>query len=383
MLFNEGHSINVAKDRCLNILYVDMKCSYCLDHCPANAISYNANGLDLNSDLCEGCGLCFQDCPTEVFTSGLWDETAIIYDIQKSGWSIIELFCGKHPAPFKKDSSQDRGAIQIPACLSAISRGAWYELGLNNKLELHLEKCETCSMKDTVSRIQFNISTASEWLYASGYTADISFITSDATGMTRRKFKAIESAVKVTSRRDFFLTFSKTIKSKAELISKKEQYSFKRNMNSLLPRWHTRLAETYLKDVRGKNETLHLAYWPIIKIKDNCSGCGMCIIVCPTKTLSITMEGETFARSFTSGLCIDCRLCQTFCPKKAIIRSREQIKTPFTPITLAIGSVNECNCCGKTIYNRMDNLCYWCKEEDKAEKNAMEHYRKLFLKTEE
>ncbi|WP_242869956.1 hypothetical protein [Desulfitobacterium hafniense] len=73
--------------------------------------------------------------------------------MEDEAWQGTEFFCGNHPAPFKKKKHQTRGAVQIPACLSTISRGAWYEIGLKTEIELHIEVCEECPMKEAISRL--------------------------------------------------------------------------------------------------------------------------------------------------------------------------------------------------------------------------------------
>ncbi len=376
MILNKGNSIKVAGKKCLNKFHNNVQCNYCLGHCPSKAIFYEDHKIFLDRDQCIGCGLCLQDCPTQVFSSNLWDETSIIFDIQQANWITTEIFCGKHVAPYKKESGEERGAIQIPACLSAISRGAWYELGLSTKLELHLEACEACPMQETINRLNHNIYIVSEWLEASGHAMDISFITQSSKGKTKKNLKAVKSALKVTSRRDFFLTIANKVKPHIESNTKEHGYGVNKNQESLLPGWHKRLAQVYTENMQESGE---LAYWPTIKKSSACRSCGMCNIVCPTKTLHNEVKGENFEQYFTSGLCIDCRICQIFCPQGAITRDREKVARPFEAISLYSGIVRECERCGYIVCGYASELCYWCSEEDKQNNDAMDYYRKLLL----
>ncbi|WP_410173311.1 4Fe-4S binding protein [Desulfitobacterium hafniense] len=66
---------------------------------------------------------------------------------------------------------------------------------------------------------------------------------------------------------------------------------------------------------------------------------------------------------FTSGLCIDCRVCQLFCPREAISRDREKVEKPFDVTCLFTAQGIHCERCDFATFASGDNLCYWCKEE--------------------
>ena len=54
----------------------------------------------------------------------------------------------------------------------------------------------------------------------------------------------------------------------------------------------------------------------IIK-KSNCSGCGVCVSVCPKQAISMQLDEEGFLYpKINKDLCIDCSLCNKFCPKE-------------------------------------------------------------------
>jgi Fe-S-cluster-containing hydrogenase component 2 len=92
MLFNQGYSIKIDENRCLNQRHSDVECSHCSRNCPSNAIINDGSGILLYADECVGCGLCLNDCPTQVFRSDKWDETSIISDVEDEGWKVTEFF---------------------------------------------------------------------------------------------------------------------------------------------------------------------------------------------------------------------------------------------------------------------------------------------------
>lgn len=381
MIFSQGCSITIDQDRCLNRKHHAVECNHCSRNCPADAIMTYDTGVCLDAERCSGCGLCLNDCPTQVFRSEQWDETSIIRDIEDEGWTSTEFFCGKHPSPFKKEKSQTRGAVQIPVCLTAISRGAWYELGLKTEIELHLESCAGCPVQAGMGRLEYNTGVASEWLEASGHRAEISAITLNPGGKNKRNLRALESGLKVTSRRDFFLSLMGKGNPKREGIPDRSQ-AFSSNLNydredSLLANWQKRLAKVYPSNVVEGNS--QAAYWPTIKKGRGCVNCGMCSMVCPTKTLQIVTDDNSCTHYFTSGLCLDCRICQLFCSRGAISRDREKIAKPFEATRLFTAPITRCRRCESITSVNPEHLCYWCKEEALIDNEFMETCRKLFL----
>ncbi|MEA5025598.1 MAG: 4Fe-4S dicluster domain-containing protein [Desulfitobacterium hafniense] len=237
-------------------------------------------------------------------------------------------------------------------------------------------------MKDSLTRLKYFISVASEWLEASGRPAEISAITQNTAGKTKRELKALETGLKVTSRRDFFLALVGKGKPRSERTPERTQ-SFTNTLSneredSLLADWQKRLAEAYPENmIEAYGQP---AYWPTIKKSKDCANCGMCSAVCPTKTLQIVVNEGSSSHYFTSGLCIDCRVCQLFCPREGISRDREKVERPFEPTLLLSGSVNSCERCNSVTIANTNRLCFWCSEEVKTDHDFMNACRKLFLK---
>ena len=378
-MFDKGYSIKIAESRCLNQRHHGVACNQCKRHCPADTILLDQDHVSLNKENCNGCGLCFSDCPTQVFNSSQWDETSLVENIQKQGWKITEFFCGNHSSPYQDHKSPARGALQIPACLSIITRGGWYELGLKTQIELHLEQCEGCSRSKTIPRLEFNIATASEWLMASGHTPEFSFIHQGAKGKVEKSLKAIETGFKITSRRDLFLSLINRGRQVAGQMpdSRKSfsQESDPARRGSCLPDWQRRLAEVYSKN---SLEGASPAYWPTVKINSQCVHCGMCSLFCPSFALQSVVQEGRCTYSFNSGLCLDCRICQLVCEKGAISRDREKNEKPFEMKSIFSAPVIECERCGSVTPDPSTPLCYWCGTEKASDYAFKDVCRELF-----
>ncbi len=81
----------------------------------------------------------------------------------------------------------------------------------------------------------------------------------------------------------------------------------------------------------------HLNFFRI-SVSDECTLCGVCPKVCPTKALRIVRDGDVLRLEFSHQLCVGCGSCERSCPESAIKLSRE-----INPHLLITGEfVEEC-----------------------------------------
>ncbi|NLB88268.1 MAG: 4Fe-4S dicluster domain-containing protein [Syntrophomonadaceae bacterium] len=378
MLFNQGNYLQIDTNRCLNRQHYSVECKHCVSNCPGQALVLSNRRIYFIPENCLGCGLCFADCPTQVFGSKQWDETTIVSVIQERGFLVTRFFCGNHSTPYLNKDEKGKGAIQVPTCLSSISKGAWYDIGLITSVELLLDECEQCSMKDCIKRLNINIETALEWLISSGHTPEFSYIDYiDNVEKTKRKknYQATATGLKVTSRRDLFLSLiGKVNESVRGINSPEDTVDDKKKMN-LLPDWQKRLEESFQNNYK---EGGFPAFWPSIEISEDCVVCGTCVNYCPTQALKIEVQENVCTYSFISGHCLDCRICMLCCPTQSITRDRNRNETPFIPQDIHKVSIGECRQCGA--YTRLDELrlCFWCEKEPPEEELILDVRKKLF-----
>lgn len=367
MLFSEGAFIKVDQTRCLNFRHNGVGCIHCTSLCPGGALTVVEDRVFLEHDRCLGCGVCFSNCPTEVFTSSQWNELAIIYEVKKQAAAVTQFFCEHHDAPFLSKDEKGKGAIKITACLASISKGAWYEIGLLTGVELRLEKCGDCSIGECKERLSYTLDTATEWLVASGHASDFSYIFEVENTQKKKKLKAVTAGMRVTSRRDLFLSLFSQGKEVINRVRETDHARHGREGGSqerLLPRWKQRLAESYPANYL---EGASPAYWPSITKKPTCINCGLCIENCPAKALGIINEAGKIHHTFNSGQCLDCRICELFCPTNSIERGREPNPQPFEMQIIYELDVIPCVRCGHQTVKSEEHLCFWCRNEAKEE----------------
>lgn len=365
MIFDKGYTIRVAEERCLNQRDNRVECDHCVKNCPAGAILKFKNHIAIDKDRCPSCGLCLSDCPTEVFYSHQWDETTISREVSLQGWKRTEFFCAEHAAS-SQDEDREKGAVRLPACLSSLSSGAWFELGLKTEIDLYIDQCDGCPMGKTFSRLEYNVSTAAEWLEAAGHKARINFVNWCENDSSKKCREVVNTGLKLTSRRDLILSLINHAKQATKGVDVETVSILDKDC---LPRWRKRFAEIYQENAIENSPT---AFWPTIKVSDECVNCGLCSLFCPSKTLQISEEDGTALHSFTSGVCLDCRICEMICSVGAISRDREKVEKPFEPVTISTAPIMECSRCEDTTTKNPDGLCYWCRQEDVIESNLKE-----------
>lgn len=230
-------------------------------------------------------------------------------------------------------------------------------------------------------RVEYNLSVAAEWLTACGQDASFSYIQQGCQGKQKKKLLAIETGLKVTSRRDLFVSlFNKGQQIAGKASGGKNTFPEELDStmrNSCLPNWQRRLAEEFEKNRKDSSDS---AYWPSIKIdSDRCVNCGMCSRFCPSGTLQITVKDGICNHHFTSGLCLDCRTCQLFCPREAISRGREKVERPFETASIYKTLTGSCQNCESTTAHHAKTLCYWCEEATATDNELKNSFRKIFL----
>ncbi len=376
MLFNHGNYIQIDANRCLNRQHNGVECTHCVANCPGQALVLSNHEIYFMHKDCVGCGLCFTDCPTQVFSSSQWDETTIIFDVKAKGAKETQFFCGIHSAPYLSKEEKGKGAIQIPTCLSSLSKGAWYDIGLLTAVELRLDECEECSMKSTLKRMNIAVETAIEWLSASGHISDFAYIDIAAKIQKKKKYQAAESGLKVTSRRDLFLSVIEKVKESRltpDYLESAGKVNGKRK--NLLPDWQKRLEESYKKHYQEGGSPV---FWPDIQISSDCVKCGMCARFCPTQALQITVKDRESIHTFISGRCLDCRVCMLFCPTQSITRDRNIDNEPFEYREIYKTPVEKCKRCEAHTLVNEQGLCYWCRKEPPQEELLFDVRKKLF-----
>jgi len=89
---------------------------------------------------------------------------------------------------------------------------------------------------------------------------------------------------------------------------------------------------------------------------EKCTGCGVCLINCPTRAIEIVREGKRIIHRIYSGKCIACGRCREVCPEEAIFLSKKMGQIEGKKSSLVIEKkINAivCEICGTPIASKL------------------------------
>lgn len=290
-------------------------------------------------------------------------------------WGKVHIYCNEHKAPINPEKG-NVGAIRTPACLAGLSTGLWFEVGEIASVELHLEHCNECKLSNNLSALATIVLTAAEWLEGVGIEPRFIEALQPNNEKIRKRRMAVDSGLKVTSRRELFVGLIDKAKKAAN--GERLRSSTHLGLRRYMPDWRRRVEDAYGTIENIPDET-HAAFWPAVVIDDTCEGCGLCTSYCPTGALRLEEGALTYAQIFTSGACIDCRICELFCPNEAIHRSRQQNRLPFDVQCIRKEKGAICKCCGMQMPDVERGLCHWCKQTREAETYLLDICKDVFF----
>src|SRR5690606_3252611 len=83
----------------------------------------------------------------------------------------------------------------------------------------------------------------------------------------------------------------------------------------------------------------------LLSVDASCTGCHVCVTVCPTAALWAEDDDERFELGFAPLACTGCNLCVELCPPGAMQRTDAAEYVNSVPITLFAGPLNHCTRC--------------------------------------
>ncbi len=301
-------------------------CRACVDACPRAAWSLDDEGLKLDVEVCDGCGLCAPACPQD----------AVMYarpvrPLVQTGTDCITAFaaCDRVIEPEEPGRVPCLHAIGLRDLTKLYARGV-------RRLVVSCGACEACPRNSAASLDQ-NVSDLA-LLLLDRNIPNIEYIK-----MEPGDWRCDRDEAGRMSRRNFFRTMAPV---QALAISNAEEH----------------LGPTTAFAVLPSDETAHIA--PVVPRIDatSCRACGACLELCPHDVIKLAGKDDGNPRyQIDAGTCTGCGLCVDVCDVDAVRLT--QWADPRPPsIILALG---QCGSCGNTYHKTIEsnsgtNRCHIC-----------------------
>lgn len=298
---------NILRRRCLRIRHASSSCTACIDACSYNALYLQDNQPILRSSACVGCGACESACPTEAVYLDSPSQEEIFEQFKKSlNPNKISFVC--------KQVAAEPSSVQVGCYVRIRPDLILLAAALGTKqIELISGNCESCALNNRCRPAELLEAETQHFSAIAGAKIPLLIKVKDIElNQGRRRFlsaflEKAQTAEKIAER-------NKGVSSEAGETWKK------------LPDGHLRLVSALnllvKKNPEAKRSEEKEFYLPNVSQK-LCSGCLLCVSICPTGSLSTSKHDKTIKLFANTSACIACKLCSDVCHSGACEVSKQ------------------------------------------------------------
>lgn len=338
-------AVVVDGDRCVAIRNRNSKCRRCVDACIADAITVQRNDVTVDASACVNCGCCAAACPMDALSMVEPSSASVSLRMRETAsirCGMVVVACSRAAATGSGDP--DRYA-EVP-CLGHISQLQLMQAVRDGLEDIVLVDgdCSTCKYGAALAALDSVIDEVADLLEASGSDAMVSRASefppelmlekgASLRGKSRRGLarqtggymrKVIENAAR------------KTIDGQMPVVDdavarRRKRIASNGKLPTVTPSGNHELIDAVLSlsakggDLEGAPEgDIHTNRFGMLSIDvEQCSGCGMCVLFCPTDALTYDDYGspddpDMRYIEFRSADCTQCMLCRDVCLKRCV-----------------------------------------------------------------
>lgn len=301
--------LTFEKNRCVRTLFSKSSCNRCVEECREKAIFFNNGAVSLENSKCTACGACVTSCPTEAFAFAKTPTYSALFGLKKLLEEKQDNRSTNASAVFAcPQASQAKGQISI-GCLSGVSPALLLlaQLTLETKVIVKCGSCVNCSTsngEDPAKSMAQKVLRFSEFLNL------------------KPKIEISETASEALDnldRRKIFRKISNELMEKAEIARLRGDAP---KAEKVFPMLNREMFIDCIQLIRGKQPgyEIPVKLFPLPGIQRNtCSGCSICVLLCPSGCLSFK-EKEGYFKLLADPLrCVNCKRCVEACPEKSLV----------------------------------------------------------------
>ena len=330
--------LQVSPERCVHSLFEQASCRACVDACPTSAWTIDHEGLNLDTALCDSCGLCAAACPQEVLSVRL------------------NLVSGEMERERMVLAACDRAAVSLGdgviPCVHSLSVRGLARLAVEGieAIATATGDCATCA-RGTGERLEQRLPTLNRLLQSRGHAQLVhhQYTAAELQALLTRTRRTHAHSLE---RRRFLRGGLRQLTRLAQGFGEPDLQARPLPVTALLGRTTTGLAE-----------------WRPGFDEKKCAGCNACIRLCPTQALELDHAQHRY--HVFPDRCTGCGVCGDACEADAITPIPWGDATPYA-VRL---QQRRCRACGAEFRLPLaredgDDRCPTCRK--------VNHYRLLF-----
>jgi len=321
---HESRLPDIDADACVYATFDQANCKACVETCPKQAWVLDDDTLGLDTDACDGCGLCVPACPSGAL------HIHLPWIIRKLGEQQIALLACEY-----SDINEDTGTLPCIHALGLRQLLQLYNAGIKHLLveTADCEKCYRHLQPDIHPDIYNRLEQLNSLLHERKKPAMKIFQRSSKLWMKIFDSEDISRQGPQLPRRHFL----------RGAIQLQQLLSVTDPLNN--PKFLTIPAGQLLPIV--ENTELHWPYSPQLD-ENRCNGCDACIKLCPTDALQLIQDENTSTIGYQldPASCNGCGICTTVCELQAISVNSQSLSTART-ISL---NEKQCTACGNNFH---------------------------------
>ncbi len=337
-------AIGVDQDRCVAVRNRNATCRACERSCLAAAITIQNNEITLDPFACVNCGVCTTVCPTAALRPLDPAREGLLSQVRRSArWEqgMAVIACARAAAKHIADPER---ICEVP-CLGHVEEHGLAEMaawGLDDIILVDGD-CATCKYGAADPFITTSVQCAADLLEAAGAEAIITRTSSfpdevistghrNIRGEDRRGLLAQTGryvgrvagnvAQKMIEEKLGEGNAPKTLKDRlgAGLSGRMPTFEPQENYQLLDSLERASLEADRLFASQAVADTRR--FGRVTVDLEPCSGCGLCVLFCPTGALSRSSipseDDETKNLEFAASMCVQCRLCEDVCMRRCL-----------------------------------------------------------------